>query len=286
MDAATTPLDWTGGPALAWVCCAALLYWLGGRGRPARTGDRARAAAFAGGLVAILAALDSPLDELAGRLFWAHMVQHVVLITVAPPLLALSRPWNRMWHGVPLRVRRPVSRGLVGAPVLAPLRATGRLLVRPVPSWLLFNLVFLAWHLPRLYDGALDSGFVHALEHLTFFATALLFWTRVIDSPPWRSPLGDLGRIAYLGSTLVLGWVLAIALAVAGSPLYAPYVEEASRPGGISALTDQQLAAGVMWVPGSIAYAVAIIVIAYRWLEPQQRESQLGVRRIEYPKEA
>lgn len=280
MTAATTPIVWTGGPALAWVACAAILYWLGGRGRSPRPGDRRRAAEFVGGLAAIVVALDTPLDDLADQLFWAHMAQHVVLITVAPPLLALARPWSRMWRGVPLRVRRPVSRAVAQDPGLAPLRRAATFIAGPAPSWLLFNLTFVVWHLPALYDAALAYGPVHALEHLAFFSTALLFWTRVIDSPPWRSPLGDLGRIAYLGSTLVVGWVLAIVLAVAGSPLYSGYADQASRPGGISAFTDQQLAAGVMWVPGSVAFTVAIVVIAYRWLGPESPRTQLGPRKL------
>ena len=92
----------------------------------------------------------------------------------------------------------------------------------------------------------------------------------MIDSPPWRSPLSEPVKIAYLASTLVVGWVLAIVLALATSPLYSAYSAEASRPGQISALTDQQLAAGVMWVPGSLAYTIAIVLIAYRMLEPPQ----------------
>jgi cytochrome c oxidase assembly factor CtaG len=277
---AAPPIDWTGGPALAWVLCAALLFWLGGRHRQERPNDRWRAAAFWGGLAAIVVALDSPLDDLADELFWAHMVQHVILITVAPPLLALARPWNRMWHGVSLRQRRPVARTLSLDPRLATLRAAGRLLARPLPSWLLFNVAFVGWHIPVLYDAALNSELLHALQHLIFFSTGLLFWTRVIDSPPWRSPLGDPGRIAYLGSTLVVGWVLAIVLAVAGSPLYSAYADQASRPGGISAFSDQQLAAGVMWVPGSIAYTVALVVIAYRWLEPEASRPRMGARSL------
>ena len=110
---------------------------------------------------------------------------------------------------------------------------------------------------------------IHAFEHLTFFATALLFWTRVVYSPPWRSPLSEPGKLAYVVSAMVVGWILAIVLALATSPLYSVYVDQASRPGHISAFTDQQLAAGVMWVPGSISYTVASILIAYRWLEPR-----------------
>jgi putative membrane protein len=272
LAALTTPLDWTGGPALLWVLGAGLLYWLGGRGgrRPPTATDRWRTAAFIGGLAAVMLAVDSPIDELADQLFWVHMVQHVLLIAVAPPLLALARPWTRMWRGVPIEYRRAATREIVSSPRMAPLRRAASFASGAVPSWLIFNVNFLAWHLPFLYDAALRSAPVHALEHLTFFATALLLWTRVVYSPPWRSPLSDLGKLVYIGSTLVVGWVLAIVLALATSPLYSAYAEEASRPGHISAFTDQQLAAGVMWVPGSISYTVAIVLIAYRWLEPRE----------------
>lgn len=267
MSALTIPLDWTGGPALLWVLGAALLYWLGGRGRRPQPRQAWRTAAFATGLLAILVALDSPVDDLADELFWVHMVQHVLLIGLATPLLALARPWNRMWRGFPLAYRRDVA-GALAAPRWRWLRRVASVCGGAVVSWLLFNVTFCAWHLPVLYEAALRSEFVHAFEHLTFFATALLFWTRVVYSPPWRSTLAETGKLVYLLSTMVVGWVLAIVLALAGSPIYSVYAGEASRPGHISALTDQQLAAGVMWVPGSIAYSVAIIAIAYRWLEP------------------
>src|SRR6266496_2603624 len=119
------PLDWswTGDPALIWVLGAAWLYWLGGR-RGARppSAQRQRTALFIAGLAAIVAALDSPLDDLASKLQWAHMVQHVLLLLVAPPLLALARPWNRMWHGLPLGFRRSTARIVARSPRLAPLR--------------------------------------------------------------------------------------------------------------------------------------------------------------------
>lgn len=270
MDSLATPLDWTGGPALLWVLCAATLYWLGGRGRrrPIAAGERWRLAAFAGGLLAILVAVDSPLDELADELFWAHMSQHILLIGVATPLLALARPWMRMWRGLPISLRRSLARE-VAAPGFAPLRRAAALAGGGLVSWLIFNVTFCAWHLPALYDAALRWPAVHALEHFLFFATALLFWTRIVDSPPWRSPLSEPAKLAYLASTMVVGWILAIVFASASSPLYSAYAEQASRPGGISALTDQQLAAGVMWVPGSIAYTIAIVLIAYRLLEPR-----------------
>jgi len=265
-------LDWTGGPAFAWVIAAAVLYWLGGRrsggGRSAH-GSRWRTVCFVAGLATIVAALDSRVDELAEELLWVHMVQHVLLLLVAPPLLALARPWNRMWHGLPLGFRRRTATAVARSPRLAPIRGAARVAQDPVVAWLAFNVTFVAWHVPAAYDATLEHPFIHALEHAMFFGTALLFWTRAIDSPPWRSPLSDVPRAVYLGLAMVVSWVLAIAFAVSTAPVYAPYAAEASRPGGLTALADQQLAAGVMWVPGSIPLVIGILFIVYRWLQPR-----------------
>ena len=111
-----------------------------------------------------------------------------------------------------------------------------------------------------------------------FFGVGLLFWTRVIDSPPWRSRLSAPSRAAYLGGAMVVGWLLAIVLATAPDPVYAPYAAEVARPGGITALTDQQLAAGIMWVPGSVPLAAALLFIAYRWLEPKSMTETKGAK--------
>ena len=161
-------------------------------------------------------------------------------------------------------------------PAWSPARRLLAVLGGALASWLLFNVSFVAWHLPVLYDAALRFELVHALEHAVFFFTALLFWTRVVPAAPWRSPLSEGGKLAYLGATLLVGWILAIVLALASTPLYSAYADAASRPGGISALTDQQLAAGVMWVPGGIPYLIAIVVIAYRLLEPREERPAAG----------
>jgi putative membrane protein len=260
-------LDWTGGPAFAWVVAAAVLYCLGGR-RARRTDGRWRSVCFAAGLATIVVALDSSIDRLSEELLWVHMVQHIMLLMIAPPLLALARPWNRMWHGLPLGLRRRTAGAVAHSSGLAPIRSAARVLQDPVVAWLAFNVTFVAWHVPAAYDAAIEHPFVHALEHAMFFGTALLFWTRAIDSPPWRSALSDVPRAVYLGLAMVVSWVLAIAFAVSTAPVYAPYAAEASRPGGLTALVDQQVAAGVMWVPGSIPLVIAILFIVYRWLQP------------------
>jgi cytochrome c oxidase assembly factor CtaG len=274
----TTPTSWSADPALAWVAAVSLLYWLGGRHRSrtrSGSGDRWRAGSFWAALAVLVVALGSPLHDLAAELLWVHMVQHVLLLLVAPPLLALARPWNRIWHGLPLDLRRRLARAATHNGQVARLRRAAGVLGGPLASWLLFNLTLIAWHLPPAYEAALHSPFAHALEHALFFGTGLLFWTRVIDSPPWRSALGEVGRASYAGLALVVGWMLAVVLALAPEPLYSAYAAEATRPGGISALADQRLAAGVMWVPGSIPLTIVVLVMLHRWLEPQREPQPL-----------
>lgn len=235
------------------VVVAAACY-LAGR-RPADTWQRD--AAYFAGLLSVLVALDSPVDRYADRLFAAHMAQHVILTMVTPPLLLLGRPWPRSLRALPLRVRRPVARGLLAF----------RPLAAPLPAFVLFNGVLLAWHVPALYDLTLRSEPVHVLEHVLFVATGLLFWAHL--APTSRRPrLSDARRAAYGVGAIGVGWVLAVVLALAHRPLYAPYADLAHRPWGLSALADQHLAAGIMWVPASIPLTIAVFVAAYRFFEP------------------
>lgn len=254
---------WSLQPPFAYVAVAAVLYWLGGRGY--RRGHSPwQTASFAAGLVVIVLALESPLDGYADQLFWAHMAQHVLLLTVAPPLILLGRPWPRMWRALPLHSRTRIGRKLARARWAAPVRA----LARPVPAWLLFNGTIIAWHIPAAYQATLVNGLVHDLEHAMFFFTGLLFWARVIDPGPLRPRLVWPARIAFVVGAMIVGWILAITLVLVTRAIYPHYALLAHRPGGISALTDQQIAAGIMWVPGSIAYGITFIIGLYRWLEP------------------
>jgi putative membrane protein len=259
---------WSIQPPLAYVAVAAVLYWVGGRrySRAARTRDRWREAAFTLGLVTIVLALESPLDGYADRLFWVHMCQHVLLLTVAPPLILLGRPWPRMWLGLPVQLRTTIGRTLARARWTAGLRT----LARPWPAWLLFNATLIGWHIPAAYDLTLRSQTVHDLEHAMFFFTGLLFWAHVIEPGPLRSRLTWPARVGYLVGAMIVGWMLAVTLVLVPHPIYAPYAALVHRPGGISALTDQQLAAGVMWVPGSLAYGLVLFIGVYRWLDPQR----------------
>jgi cytochrome c oxidase assembly factor CtaG len=272
--AAATPgfWDWSFDPPLVLIVDLAVLYWIGSRRTvtPARTGREQawRSVCFYAALVTLAIALSSPLELLSEQLFWAHMIQHVLLLVAAAPLIVLARPWIRLWRSLPLGARRSLARGFVQGSRAGPLRLLARELGRPVPSFVLFSIVLLGWHVPALFDATLRSSALHALEHTLFFGTALLFWKQVIDSPPLRATLNPPARVVYVIGAMVVSWVLALVLAVAPSPLYPFYAHEAARPGGISALADQQVAAGIMWVPGSITFVIVIFAYVHRWLMP------------------
>jgi cytochrome c oxidase assembly factor CtaG len=247
-------VDWP----LAGLVVAALLYALGRRERGALRRD----ACFYGGLLVLVVAIDSPVDTYADRLFWVHMVQHVLLTMVAPPLILLGRPWPRSVRPLPIRVRSTIARALLAC----------RFVAAPLVAFVLFNGVLLAWHLPVLFDLTLRNKGVHDLEHALFLGTALLFWTHLVPTsrrPRLRAPQ----RVAYGVGAILVSWVLAVVLGFASHPLYGHYAALAHRPGGLSALADQQLAAGIMWVPASIPFTIAVLVAAYRLLEPAEERT-------------
>jgi putative membrane protein len=264
---------WHVDPALLGIAAAAGLYALG-LGRRASRSRKASSDAlfFAGGLAALAVALAPPLSSLDDELFSAHMAQHVLLLAVAPPLLLLGRPWPALARTLPLRLRRAAAHGVLRLLARPRLRATWRGLTGTTAAQVLFVGTLAVWHLPALFDATLRSTAVHVLEHTTFLATGLLLWSHLVDSPPVRSRLGYPARALHATVAMGAGWLLAIALALASAPLYEAYVRLPARPGGISALGDQHLAAGIMWVPGSIPFTVAILLFAYHWLDDSAPE--------------
>jgi putative membrane protein len=232
--------------------------------------SRRHAFAFAAGLATVALALGEPLDGLAEKLFWAHMVQHVLLLVVAAPLIVLGAPWMRLWRALPLRGRRPLARAIARDRRLAPLRWLALALGTPAVAWLALNADIVAWHVPAAYDLTLRSDAAHYFEHATFLALGVLAWAQVIDTEPFHSRLALPGRAVFAFGSMLVGWLLALGLAFSGKAWYAAYAGLRSRPGHISALADQQLAAGVMWVPASLPWAVAIFVLIYMWVADRQ----------------
>ena len=264
------------------VCLTFALHVLGERRavrllrRPRDATARWRAASFYAALAVTLVALQGPIDNQAPKLLWVHMLQHVLLMGIAAPLIVLGAPWMSLWRPLPLGLRRDLAKTVVRSSACAPLRAAVRPLGRPLWAWIAFNVDLLAWHIPAVYDLTLRNQALHVLEHVTFLVLGVLVWAQMIDSPPLRSRLGTSQRVYYCVSAMVPGWVLSLVLAFATQPLYSAYANLISRPGGISALVDQQLAGGVMLGLGSLASTVYVFIALYRWLgeDPARRAAQ------------
>jgi putative membrane protein len=251
-------------PPLVFCVVAAGLYALGGRGRRRWKQE----ACFYAAIATLFVVLEPPFDDWADTSFAMHMVQHVFLLTVVPPLLALGRPWPRVWMPFPAGARRSVARGLALGRSTAPLRIAGRTLTRPPVAVAVLAAVLVAWHIPSFYGAAVENEGVHLLEHATFIGAALLFWGPLLGAPPVRARIDHLRRCGWFVAASVPGWIIAIVLAYASHPLYPVYASLPHRAFGLTPTGDQELAAGIMWVPGSLAYLVAAVLSFYRWLEP------------------
>ena len=291
------PLTW---PIEPWVLLGieitAILYFWGGRRKvpsPARRGGsgwwgwsaaRWRAVAFWAGLGVILFAVDTPVETLARQLFWAHMTQHLLLIMVAAPLLVVGAPWLQVWRGLPLAIRRPVARTAVKHAALAGPRRAFAWMSAPVGAFIISTANLWFWHWPAAYDLTLTNHLIHHVEHALFLGLGILFWAQVIDQHPFHARLSSLGRAAYVFLGAIQAWALAALLAFATAPYYA-YALLPSRPGRISALTDQQFGAGIMWVPGSITFSIVFLSCLYLWFrEEDVRGRSFGPQQPEVAK--
>ncbi len=259
------------------------LYWIGTSAtlavlpRHHRLGPRPwRIALFYLSLLLIVIALESPLDYLAQQLMWAHMIQHLILIMLVPELMLLGDPALPLLRGLPIAMRRRTLGAMLGWRWLHVVGWVMSRISRPVPAFTLFAVTLWGWHWPPFYNLTLQNQGVHDLEHLTFLATAILFWWQVIDQTGFRCRMSYLKRAIYVFLGAVTNHLLAVILALVTVPLYA-YRHLAERPGGISALTDQQLAGGIMWVPGMFLYGTAFSIFLYKWLQSEKLIASKGV---------
>lgn len=257
----------------------ALVLYCAGRLRVPAGSARAREElswrepAFVIAMLVLLFALEPPLDTAADTRLSAHMLQHVLLTAVVSPLLVLGAPWMQIWRGLPLALRRPLARWAVRSRTARGAGSGLRTLTRPLPAWLLFNVDFLGWHLPWLYELALRHQPVHDLEHASFLLFGVIFWMQVFDSPPLRRSLRGFGQIVYVVTAAMAGWVLALVLTVAVNPIYPSYAAVLGRRNAIS---DQQLAGGIMWIPAMIPFAAALFYFIWRWLAEQEADQAIA----------
>lgn len=239
------------------------LWRRAGVGRGVR---RWQATSFAGGLAALVLALVTPVHALGEALFAAHMVQHLLLVLIAAPLLALSAPVPALLWAPPAGARRALARLWRRA---RRLRAAGHALTHPLAAWTLATVTLWAWHLPSLYDAAVRLEAVHSLEHASFLASALLFWWALVrPAGPFRRARG--AALLYLFAAAVQSATLGALLALTSRPWYAAHLATA-QPWGLSPLEDQHLGGAIMWMPAGVVYLVALAGALVAWLRDVER---------------
>ena len=235
-----------------------------------RFANRWRLASYTGGILVLALALLSPLSVLSAQLFSIHMVQHLLLMMVAPPLLLLANPFPTFLWALPTRMRIPVAAAFRRLTVwLAGDAFLSRSVLRaaaPASAWALYVLIFFAWHDGNAYSLALRFGSIHRLEHFTFVGAALLFWWHVTGAAPRIHPKpAPWMRVAYVLAMIPPNMLLGVALSFAETPIY-PYYESVPRLYGLSVMDDQVWGGLIMWIPGSMMYVIAALVLLARLL--------------------
>jgi putative membrane protein len=219
--------------------------------RPRRLLSLATAAVVLVGLLA------PPLHHAAEERLTAHMLQHLGLMLIAAPLLAIGRPLVTAIEWLPRRLRRRVGRLLAGIP-------GRRIAGYPAVIWATHAAVLWAWHVPALYDRALADALLHSAEHATFLLSAAAFWSLLLYAPG-RRRLGVGGALVYLFTMAMQSTILGALLVLADRPWYASHARFPSRSGP-SPLEDQHVAGLIMWIPASVIYAVAMLGLVASWL--------------------
>jgi cytochrome c oxidase assembly factor CtaG len=221
-----------------------------------------RLTSFLGAMAVVLIALCSPVDRLAEQLFFMHMIQHLLLLDVAPILVML---------GLTKVILRPLTRRLMRLE-----QAVGPL-AHPVFAIFLYAGFMVLWHVPALYDAALEHPVVHVLEHLTFGFAGGLYWWFLLSPIRSRQRLGGMGPVVYMLATKAIVGLLGIMLAFAPNAIYDFYERQ---PGywGLSPGTDQAVGGLVMALEQSIVMGVALVFLFVRALGESEREEQRAER--------
>jgi putative membrane protein len=223
-----------------------------------------RAAAFAAGWATLALALLSPLDTAATTAFSLHMIQHEVLMLIAAPLLVLGRGLPTLLWAFPHDARVSLGR----ASKTRWLSEAWRSLTAPLTAWLLHAAALWIWHIPALFNAALGSPALHDFQHVSFLATALIFWHALFRHGA-HAARG--AAILYLFTTTIHTGVLGALLTFARTPMYAPFDAGLRAFGTLTPLEDQQLGGLIMWVPGALVYIAVALALLARWLGESNR---------------
>ena len=265
-----TDTSWTFEPGSIALCVvlviAYAIRWRAARKsspNPERAAPVWKAWVFGAGILTMVIALMSPIDRLAEQIFAMHMVQHVLLLDIAPILLIL---------GLTKMILRPIT------PRLHRLELAVGPLASPIFAVVAYVALMWLWHIPAAYDAALEHPPVHVFEHITFLSVGFLYWWHLISPIRSHMRFGGLSPVTYMASTKVFVGALGIALTFATVPLYAFY-ENGSRHWGLSALDDQALAGAIMAIEQSIVMGIAL---AYLFIRALQESEAAELRKERY----
>ncbi|MGI9043722.1 MAG: cytochrome c oxidase assembly protein [Gemmatimonadaceae bacterium] len=218
-------------------------------GKPGEQVSGWRKLSFFSALFVIFGSLNGPIHDLSDNyLFSGHMVQHLLLTMLMPPL---------MLAGVPGWMLRTLLR-------LGAIRAIASRITRPLACFLIFNAVIAGWHVPALYNAAMESHDIHILEHLMFMAAAVLMWWPLASQLPELPRLSYPGQMLYSFLMIIPMSVIAVYIVMADTILY-PYYASAPRIMNLSPMEDQMLGGLIMWVPGGVIFMIIMTVVFFKW---------------------
>lgn len=272
--------QWSWAPWLVACIAAAGGWYVAGMlrmGRTQRTAvlGRWRAASYLAGLALLFVVLMSPLDSVSDDLFSAHMLQHMFLLLVVPPLLVYGRPVITCLWAFHVKGRRAIVQGWKRGGC----DAAFRFLMHPLCVWVLLSAALCFWHLPGPYDAALHHEWLHDLEHLSFLAFSLQFWTIVIEPYGQRRALDFGATIVFVVSAGVVMSMIGAVLTFAPAPLYAAYLHT-TQAYGLTPVQDQQLAGIIMWIPSNLVHAAALGTVFFAWFRADERRAATAFKRI------
>jgi len=250
----------------------ALVYargWLRVRKLDLHTIETWRAGSFVLGLLFIWLAVASPIAALDHELLTIHMVQHLLLMTLAPPLIWFGAPMKPLLHGLPQGFGN-VMRHCFRSP---PIQRLGRAIAHPAVCWLVAAATLVGWHVPSLFALGMRSGLWHTIEQVSFLASGLLFWWPVIKPGEGKSNGSEWPILLYLFVATLPCDILSGFLVFCNRVVY-PVFLSSPQSNGLSALEDQQCAGALMWTCVTVVYLIAAAIFAARLLSPHRSEEQ------------
>lgn len=243
---------------------------------------------FYTGILSIFLALESPIDALSITSFSWHMVEHMTLLLITPPLILAGAPWMALYEGIPTSLRPKLARVADKFLSNSYVNKIIAFLTKPGVALGIFSIDLWLWHVPVIYDLTFTNGALHDFEHTTFLAVGMLYFSTLLDSPPVQVSLSPLKKIPYIFGGIVACWILGIILTLATAPLYTPYLYQVHSTVA-SVLASQELGAAMMWAPSMIPFDILFAISLQKWLANETKKdeiSELEAKRALLAKEA